>query len=194
MPVPFGPLPPTSHPGYRTADVRRTVHVGDVCLCSAAATRCTINTMRGDDEREREQEVELLRRGDDLAGRELVTECEAFLEGRYAEHLSRRGRPIPVWVWTNLLAHGTPAELRRVARSSRRQLTGSEWASARQDGARQVLETGKWGGSVAHVQATILVPLELALAACPDVSSWQPAQWTHALTAALQGRGRDNGR
>jgi hypothetical protein len=139
--------------------------------------------------RDREQEAELARRGHDLAGRELVAECQAFLDGRYAEHLFRRGRPVPVWVWTNLLAHGTPSELRRVARSSRGQLAGTGWTTVRQVAARQLLETAQRAGSVEDLQATILVPLEFALAGWPDVSAWQPSRWLHAVCAALHGRG-----
>lgn len=37
----------------------------------------------------------------------LAAECEAFLCGRYAEHLSRCGATVPAWAWANILAHGS---------------------------------------------------------------------------------------
>jgi hypothetical protein len=38
---------------------------------------------------------------------ELVAECSAFLRGGYASYLVDRCRPVPVWAWTNVLAHAT---------------------------------------------------------------------------------------
>uniref|UniRef100_UPI00397DF477 hypothetical protein n=1 Tax=Salmonella sp. SAL4435 TaxID=3159890 RepID=UPI00397DF477 len=47
-----------------------------------------------------------------IEGRALANDCESFLAGRLAEHLYLRQGGVPVWAWTNLLAHGTVDELR----------------------------------------------------------------------------------
>ena len=43
----------------------------------------------------------------------IVAECEAFLEGKFAESAVPAGELVPVWAWINLLAHGTEDQLRR---------------------------------------------------------------------------------
>ena len=37
----------------------------------------------------------------------LATECGAFLDGTLAEYWDERGVDVPIWAWTNLLAHGS---------------------------------------------------------------------------------------
>ena len=46
---------------------------------------------------------------------EVITASEALVEGRYAEHLAGRRCAVPVWAWTNLLAHATDDQLRHAA-------------------------------------------------------------------------------
>lgn len=41
----------------------------------------------------------------------LAEETEAFLAGRSADWLSRRGRPVPAWAYINVLAHGTRTDI-----------------------------------------------------------------------------------
>jgi hypothetical protein len=43
---------------------------------------------------------------------QLVDETEAFLGGRFVERAEARGDFVPVWAWTNLLAHGSDKDLR----------------------------------------------------------------------------------
>jgi hypothetical protein len=43
--------------------------------------------------------------------RELVAECEAFFSGQYAQYLDNENRPIPVWAWLNVLAHGSEDDI-----------------------------------------------------------------------------------
>ena len=46
-----------------------------------------------------------------LCEHELVLECEAFLSGRYAQHLAELDLPVPVWAWMNTLAHGSSDQI-----------------------------------------------------------------------------------
>ena len=69
--------------------------------------------------RRRGRGISLARRHERGLSREMVGECEAFLLGRYVEHLESRSLAVPVWAWTNVLAHGTSDDLRRTADDSR---------------------------------------------------------------------------
>ena len=44
----------------------------------------------------------------DEAGACLISECEAFLSGSYAEFLEERGKEVPPWAWLNLGALRRP--------------------------------------------------------------------------------------
>ena len=55
------------------------------------------------------------RRKIDLFAGELVAECAAFVRGGYAPYPAERCRPVPVWAWTNVLAHATEPELEELA-------------------------------------------------------------------------------
>ena len=49
-----------------------------------------------------------MRKRENEAGDSIVaTECEAFLNGTLAEYWDEKGVIVPVWAWTNLLAHGS---------------------------------------------------------------------------------------
>jgi hypothetical protein len=69
----------------------------------------------------------------EFLGAELVAQCEAFLEGRLAEQVEGQVVRVPVWVWTNLLAHGAEQDLcseRCVAQSCGLALN-DDWRNAR---------------------------------------------------------------
>ena len=51
-------------------------------------------------------------RWESRAAAELVRDGEAFLVGSLAERIQSRAGTVPVWAWTNLLAHGTAEGLR----------------------------------------------------------------------------------
>ena len=89
--------------------------------------------------------------------RELVSECEAFLAGDYAERLRRRSQPVPAWAWTNLLAHGTEEELRaeqaRPPDSHHRR-----WRAARAYLSAEVLTAVERGRSLHELQFEVLQP------------------------------------
>lgn len=120
------------------------------------------------------------------AAQELVAECEAVLCGRYASYLGERGRLVPVWAWTNVLAHGDEADLRRLVRSPGQfaQAPG-RWAVACAYVAGEVLDLAERYGPLADVQAAILVPLEIDPARRTGTDPWYPRPWVTAVTAAL---------
>ena len=130
------------------------------------------------------------RRHDAREARQLSEECEAFLSGELAESGPRRQRR-PVWVWTNLLAHGSMAQLVRAGaqRSSLRGRAG-EWRRARAYLAAEVLMFAERCGSLESVQQGALVPLELELAGTRGLERWTPAEWVSTVVAALEAHRR----
>jgi hypothetical protein len=124
-----------------------------------------------------------------LSGQELAASCEAFLAGRYVEDLDRRGRRVPVWAWTNLLAHGSRGALRRALRSARRESAGSVWGTARAEACRELLRVTEDGPSLRRLQHDVLVPLELSLAAEANITWWTPENWTAAVLGAVERSG-----
>ncbi len=119
------------------------------------------------------------RRHDAREARQLSEECEAFLSGELAESGPRRQRR-PVWVWTNLLAHGSMAQLVRAG----------EWRRARAYLAAEVLMFAERCGSLESVQQGALVPLELELAGTRGLERWTPAEWVSTVVAALEAHRR----
>ncbi|MDA8298311.1 MAG: hypothetical protein M0004_17335 [Actinomycetota bacterium] len=130
------------------------------------------------------------RRHDAREARQLSEECEAFLLGELAECGPRRQQR-PVWVWTNLLAHGSAAQLLRAGeqRSSLRGRAG-EWRRARAYLAGEVLMFAERCGSLQAVQQGALVPLELELARSANLERWSPAEWVSTVVAALEAHRR----
>jgi hypothetical protein len=120
------------------------------------------------------------------AARELVDECEALLDGRYVEHLLRKGAHVPVWTWTNLIAHGSEKALRHAIVASRRRGL-CLWAAARSYAADETLRQAPRFGGLQGLQSSVLVPLELKLAANPLVETWLPNEWLTSVYTAMQG-------
>lgn len=117
---------------------------------------------------------------------ELVSDCEAFLAGRFAEHLEARGERVPEWAWSNLLAHGSDGRLVAAALAQPVHPAGSGgWRQARSYLAGEVLETAARNGPLPQLQALVLVPLELASAERPDGAGFTPGQWVNTVLAAL---------
>ena len=119
---------------------------------------------------------------------ELLSDCEAFVTGHYAEHLmAQPGRPVPAWVWTNLLAHGSLDALRADAAAGprdRRPPLG--WRAARSYLACEVLARCSDASSLADLQAGILRPLELELSSRPADESWDNRRWASEVLASLR--------
>ena len=106
--------------------------------------------------------------------------------GRLAERPQVRTGDVPVWAWTNLLAHGSEKDLRaESAAVCGRGTYGWRWGQARSYLAGEVLHCAQLCGSLAAVQTTVLVPLELELASTPAVTCWTPARWGMTVLTAL---------
>jgi hypothetical protein len=148
-------------------------------------------------------------KGRSAACEELVVDCEAFLSGHLAETLESRTGYVPVWTWTNLLAHGSEAEIE--AESAGQATTGGfrcpidgesaiagstgsgetaddyrdRWHPARSYLATEVLAVARRIGSLRALQNGVLVPLELALANHPSVEWWSPTRLVTTVETAL---------
>ncbi|HET9443366.1 MAG TPA: hypothetical protein VFO65_08575 [Acidimicrobiales bacterium] len=132
-----------------------------------------------------------MRRFGDPAARKLVAETERFLAGRYADDLTAVGLPVPVWAWTNLLAHGTLDELREIApRGDRVGVVPDEWPRARSFLASEILGLVDGGVRLDRLQRMVLVPLELELSSQAMVAWWRPGRWIATVLAALPGGSR----
>ena len=117
----------------------------------------------------------------------LASECAAFLNGTLAEYWEEEGTSVPVWSWTNLLAHGSQDQITDIVHHpSKPRRTGRSWRIARSYLAYEVLEIADGGVSLDELQATILIPLELELAAHPEVSRWTPRRWVDTVDEAIR--------
>jgi hypothetical protein len=120
-------------------------------------------------------------------GGTIALECEAFLGGTLAEHWDEQGVVVPVWVWTNLLAHGTMEQIgETVAHPSRPRRAVRSWRIARSYLAHQILDLSGDESSLRDLQWSILVPLELEMAARPEVNQWTPRQWLDVVDYAIR--------
>lgn len=113
--------------------------------------------------------------------------CEAFLAGRYPEYLEDRGQPIPPWAWTNPLAHAPEDQLRRMI-SARGDAVGSagRWRHACCYLAGEVLDLADRRGPLTELQITAIVPFELELISCREVTGWRPGTWVEVVMAVLR--------
>ena len=101
-------------------------------------------------------------------GTPLADEAEAFLNGTYLAHLASIGRAAPGWAWINPLAHGTRNQLVALAQPAARGsgvVARDAWDKALAFLAHELLKLTARDVSLIEVQRTILVPLELELAA-----------------------------
>ena len=115
----------------------------------------------------------------------LIGDCEAVLRGRYVERLLLTGLPVPPWAWTNLLAHGRPGDLEAASSgvAAHPSSGAGGFVAARARLARRVLDAaGDDEDALSHLQATVLVPLELAIADEPRCRCWSPQRWEATLT------------
>lgn len=118
---------------------------------------------------------------------DLTDEAQAFLDGRYAEHLSERSVWVPPWAWTNLLAHGSEDAVHGAAREIDGGVPATRgWQAARGYLATELLRTAGPDGSLHALQRDVLVPLELDLARRRDVAGWTPQHWVNVVRAALR--------
>lgn len=117
----------------------------------------------------------------------IAAECEAFLYGTLAEYWDDKGICVPVWAWLNLLAHGTETQVAETAlRSGRHRRTARSWRIARSYLAYEVLDLLDAEFTLADMQASVLIPLELEMAARPEVTRWSPRQWVQRVDTAIR--------
>lgn len=84
-------------------------------------------------------------------------------------------------MWTNLLAHGSEQDLRAESVAP----LGDDWRKARAYLASSLLDLASTCGPLDEVQKRVLIPLELELAACPEVATWEPRGWLTVVERAL---------
>jgi hypothetical protein len=123
----------------------------------------------------------------DTAHGTIALECEAFLGGTLAEYWDDKGMEVPVWTYMNLLAHG---DTRRVGECVLRphwpSRASRSWHVARSYLAFEVLDLTDLEFTLADLQASVLIPLELEMAARADVADWTPRQWVDLVEDALR--------
>lgn len=118
---------------------------------------------------------------------ELVSDCEAFLRGRYAERLEGQRVAVPVWAWTNLLAHGNESDLQEEAAGARAGESGTMgWRWARAHLASELLAAIGPDRTLPQIQSQVLVPLELSLAGRSAVQHWDRRTWLETVRAAIR--------
>jgi hypothetical protein len=117
----------------------------------------------------------------------VVMECQAFLTGTLAEYWDERGTVVPVWAWTNLLAHGSEQQIgESVIHPLRPRRTGRSWRIAQSFLAYQVLDALERGVALEDLQSNVLIPLELEMASHPEVTQWGPRQWVDTVDHAIR--------
>jgi hypothetical protein len=129
-------------------------------------------------------------------GRQLVSDCTAFLLGHLAEQIEARRGHVPVWAWLNLVAHGSEEDVLSARRAvvSARSAPGTSldvsiecWHRARSYLAAEVLNLVDRWGPLAEVQREVLVPLELEFASHPEtLQRWCPSDLVKAVTSVLE--------
>ncbi len=117
--------------------------------------------------------------------RSLPEECAAFLQGDYADYLAHEGARVPMWVRLNPLCH---RDEQGVAALAAGRVPGDEaWGAAITYLAEEVLcASARCGTSVAEIQRSVLVPLELELASKQQRVTGRPAVLVRAVLRALQ--------
>lgn len=114
----------------------------------------------------------------------LIDESAAFLSGRYADYLMRHKLPVPAWAWLNELSHGNGDDIRALAMND---CTGPSAVIA-ELAAQIVMLMDTERLSLSFIQNRILIPLELRLAATPEIGCPHDAdEMTHVLRAATSG-------
>jgi hypothetical protein len=117
----------------------------------------------------------------------IALECEAFLAGTLAEYWDDKGMDVPVWTYMNLLAHGNARQIGEcVLRPSGPQRVGRSWRVARSYLAYEVLDLTDLEFTLTDLQASVLIPLELEMAARADVDVWTPRQWVDLVEDVLR--------
>ncbi len=128
-------------------------------------------------------EAHVAAQGYKALSRELVEDCEAFLAGQFLARAEPRSLAVPVWVWSNVLAHGSPDDIRETAAEGSTAPSG--WRAARAYLAAELLELQARGRSLEQLQHDVLVPMELHFAARADARTWTPQRWAAAVRTSI---------
>lgn len=121
-------------------------------------------------------------------GRQLVRECEAFMSGRLAEEMELARQPVPSWAWINMLAHGSPRQLRLMAGGALvdQFVEAEAWERGLSFLAREVLAVvEQYRCGIEDVQHQVLVPLELEMTDDPSWVETGPSLLVVRVVAAL---------
>lgn len=122
----------------------------------------------------------------------LVEICDAILAGRYADVLAAAGEEVPVWAWSNLLAHGTEDDLRQAGHPSSlgsRSDSSMRWRQARAFLCGEVLAAARRGAGLQPLQSAVLVPLELQLSSGSGRTVATPEELVDVVVSAMAGLG-----
>ena len=123
----------------------------------------------------------------DAAYGAIALESEAFLLGSLVEYWDEMSMEVPVWAWMNSLAHGTAGQIGGcVIHSDTSRSVARSWRVARSHLALEVLDLTDVEFTLAELQSSVLIPLELEMAARPDVAGWTPRQWVDLVEGALR--------
>lgn len=114
-----------------------------------------------------------MRAGRDPQVEELIQDLEAFLAGRYLDHLTTHALAVPTWAWLNKAAHGTEQELRHWYAVKLVLHPASAWEAAAHYMVAEVLDALDAGWSLDELQREVLVPFESVVASDPD-RAWTP--------------------
>jgi hypothetical protein len=116
----------------------------------------------------------------------LIDECQAFLDGRFAQLAGVDGGYVPVWAWLNLLAHGTEAELRAAADRLAEEVGWAQAAAFLAGELIDVVDAGR--ATLAELQHDILVPLELDVLNAKTTGLWTPGRLVRGVLRILPTR------
>jgi len=119
---------------------------------------------------------------------EFVAECGAFLSGHSAQWLADANRPVPVWAWVNALAHGSDDDITALAAGEPPSAhdPSAVWEQALAFLAQELTsQATRRGCSLADLQRSTLVPLELELAGRQASGAGAPAQLVASVLSAL---------
>jgi len=111
------------------------------------------------------------------------------LSGHSAQWMADANRPVPVWAWVNALAHGSDDDITALASGdppSAHDQSASVWQQALAFLAQELTsQATRPGCSLADIQRSTLVPLELELAGRQASGAGEPAQLVARVLSAL---------
>ncbi len=125
--------------------------------------------------------------------RAIGDECEAFLRGLWVDYLVENRALVPPAARLNRLAHGTPQEIRTIGRGERPERDQCTWNDTVRYLALELDDSANGDdATIAELQRTVLVPLELDLIRSPE-PQLTPGRLAARVLRAL-GRGQNTRR